>query len=191
MRYKILLLTVMAAVSLYGCKSNEQPVARYVPPEQPTVLNPQDKTPQTRSRDLLVETEKNFRRGAAIDGGGDKHFLDINRTDCVYCGGLPDCPSPILTSKVKYDPRHHEPRATASAPTRRSSILDRLYKGSSKDYSYYDLSRWERFCNGGWAMDSIDWKFVKNSKKHPFPVELQANCKVPSNRMLRRHGFKI
>lgn len=190
-RVAALAAAAIAAAMLSGCGSTEAPAAA-PEPEQPTSLNPQDKVPQTQARDMLVETEKYFRRGAAIDGAGDKHFLDMNRSDCVYCNGLPSCPSPLLASGVRYDPSKRNsplPQARPSAPSG-GSILSRFRKGSIKDYSYYELSRWERFCSGGWRMDSVDWKFVK-SGRHPFPAELEATCKVPSRRMLRRHGFRI
>ncbi len=184
---------LVPALLLAGCSHDEDPAYGAEPPaEAPTPVNPQFKKYQINTKDLLVETEKPFRRGAAVDAGGDKHFLDIQRKGCVYCDGKSTCKSPLLTDAVKYDPARRnlaKPATVAAAPAG-NSILSRFRKGSSKDYSYYDLSRWERFCAGGWSMDSVDWKFVR-SGKHPFPAELEATCKVPSRKMLRRHGFRL
>lgn len=182
MKMHIAALCAAAAFSLAlaGCSHREDASAPEMEAEAPTPVNPQYKQMQVSTKDLRAEYEKAWRRGAAIDGGGGKHFLDA--------GCSPS--SPIASPSVKYDPfRRGASPATARAG--RSRFLDAVPVGAIKDYSYYELSRWQRFCDGGRGMDSLDWKFIRNWKKHPFPSEMLGSCRAPSDRTIRRHGVRF
>lgn len=177
-KFATALTIACAALFISACSSNEEPKKPAPPAEQPTSLNPQDKVPQTSTKDLVVEMEKAYRRGAGIDGEGDKHFLDAN---CNPANSSP------LIGNARYDRSHQDSRPA----TYNSDIMSRFRQGSIKDYSYYELSRWERFCDYGHNMDRLDWKFIKEAAqgRHNFPTELSGKCNPPSDSQLRRHGL--
>ncbi len=202
-------LTVMA--TLTGCSSDEiinEPVKSA---QAPTSLNPHLKNIQVNSKDATLEYENNVRRGAAIDQDGVKHFLSAtsnssspmlmnnvkyNRlSDEAYANRTNNNSS--SKSSVKSGNEKNEPllrkRATALkgySGDVKKFIADNFTTGEVKDYSYYEMLRWQRFCNAGLGMDKKDWAFVKN-KNNVFPEELVEKCTPPHNRILKRKGFIV
>lgn len=197
-------LTVMA--TLTACSSDEIEAEPLKPAQAPTSLNPHLKNIQVNSKDATLEYENNVRRGAAIDQDGVKHFLSSTSASS----------SPMLMNNVKYNRQAQEAYANRVSnntdkgvskkeiPFERKratalkgytgdvqKFIQKNFKtGETKDYSYYELVRWQRFCNAGLGMDKKDWSFVKN-KANLFPEDLVEKCTPPHNRLLKRKGFTV
>lgn len=45
--------------------------------------------------------------------------------------------------------------------------------------SFYELQRWERFCDNGKGMDERDWRFVESQQYSP-PMDVLGVCQAPS-----------
>lgn len=152
--------------ALFGCSSEEiEPLKMDESPAvAPTSLKPQMKVPQVNTRDLVVDVDVDARRGAAIEEGAAKHYLSKDEIGEN---------SPLLLSNVKYDRRNplsyenmvnagNTGNGNTTSPDALKLIQDNFNIGSISDYSYYELSRWQRFCNHGKNMDRLDWRFIKN-----------------------------
>lgn len=50
-----------------------------------------------------------------------------------------------------------------------------------KGYSLYELSRWERYCNGGKGMDEHDWRFVEAEGATNIPKDVVTGCIPPTH----------
>lgn len=193
---KLLVLALSATLALSACSS--KPDYSYQVTENavaPTSLNPQTKNARVNEKDAVVYIDDDERRGAAIEQGSDKHFLHKTGDS----GN-----SPLMSNNVKYNrqdpksyvnstnnPNNFEKQAnlgTKVSDEKRSEILGRYKLGESKDYSYYALSRWQRFCDNGKNMDRLDWKFVK-SYNNVFPKDMLDTCELPSVEQLRKHGM--
>lgn len=202
---KLLVLALSATLALSACSS--KPDYSYQVTENavaPTSLNPQTKNARVNEKDAVVYIDEDERRGAAIEQGSDKHFLHKTGDNGS---------SPLMSNNVKYnrqDPKSYvnstnnsnsfEKQAksalgnaianlgTKVSDDKRSEILGRYKLGESKDYSYYELSRWQRFCDNGKNMDRLDWKFVK-SYNNVFPKDMLDTCELPSMEQLRKHGM--
>lgn len=138
-----------------------------------------DKTDRI-SRELTLSFYADERRSAAIEEGGFKHTL-ANRNEEFNPEQYP--------SNVRYDLKR---RNTYNAPAAQNNDVQDIFKTASiKDYSYYELGRWQRLCDGtnGRNMDRLDWRFVKRNK-NKFPIEILENCKLPSTEVLARHGIR-
>ena len=198
---KLLVLALSATLALSACSS--KPDYSYQVTENavaPTSLNPQTKNARVNEKDAVVYIDEDERRGAAIEQGSDKHFLHKTGDN----GN-----SPLISNNVKYnrqDPNAYVNTAnstnvnnkasdntkktsgTSVSDATRQKILSRYKLGESKDYSFYELSRWQRFCDNGKNMDRLDWKFVK-SYNNVFPKDLLDTCELPSMEQLRKHGM--
>ncbi len=177
MKARLVLACLALALSAAGCSSGgdgdkKAPVDTR-PAVEPTSLTAPSKGTRTLTMDATVLPEGDTLRGAGIDGRGRKHFL-------AQTG---EASSPLLGPRVKYD-RAHAPDRTPAPQDR--SVLDFWEQGDIQDYSYYELGRWERFCDGGRNMDSLDWRFVKTSGRK-FPRQLRATCNPPSRATLAKH----
>lgn len=138
-----------------------------------------DKTDRI-SRELTLSFYADERRSAAIEEGGFKHTLS-NRNEQFNPEQYP--------SNVRYDLKR---RNSYNASAAQNNDVHEIFKTASiKDYSYYELGRWQRLCDGtnGRNMDRLDWRFVKRNKNR-FPIELLDNCKLPSTDILSRHGIR-
>lgn len=180
--------------ALSGCSSEEiEPFEMDESPAvAPTSLKPQMKVPQVNTRDLVVDVDVDARRGAAIEEGAAKHYLSKDEIGEN---------SPLLLSNVKYDRRNplsyenmvnagNTGNSNITSPDALKLIQDNFNIGNISDYSYYELSRWQRFCNHGKNMDRLDWRFIKN-KTHNFPKELLDKCNPPSKNQFKRYGFYL
>ena len=198
---KLLVLALSATLALSACSS--KPDYSYQVTENavaPTSLNPQTKNARVNEKDAVVYIDEDERRGAAIEQGSDKHFLHKTGDNGS---------SPLISNNVKYnrqDPNAYvntanstnvnnktsdntkKPSGTSVSDDKRSEILGRYKLGESKDYSFYELSRWQRFCDNGKNMDRLDWKFVK-SYNNVFPKDMLDTCELPSMEQLRKHGM--
>ena len=198
---KLLVLALSATLALSACSS--KPDYSYQVTDNavaPTSLNPQTKNARVNEKDAVVYIDEDERRGAAIEQGSDKHFLHKTGDNGS---------SPLISNNVKYnrqDPNAYVNTANstnvnnkASDNTKKTSgtsvldatrqkILSRYKLGESKDYSFYELSRWQRFCDNGKNMDRLDWKFVK-SYNNVFPKDMLDTCELPSMEQLRKHGM--
>lgn len=196
------LALAVGACILSACSSSvDEEQARQAQDDEVTaVFNLKAHTKDVRvgTRDLTLEYLVNKRFGAAINQGGYKHVLaqnDLNED------------SPLLSPRVKYDRTlrsekvHFETLDLNEDPLKKLKthkigehanpyypILDDFGVGEVKDYSVYNLSRWERFCNYGLGMDKRDWDFVKKHQKE-FPQELRENCAPPDLNRLKKHGL--
>lgn len=197
---KLLVLALSATLALSACSS--KPDYSYQVTENavaPTSLNPQTKNARVNEKDAVVYIDEDERRGAAIEQGSDKHFLHKTGDN----GN-----SPLISNNVKYnrqDPNAYvntatnvnnkaadnskqQSSGTSVSDATREKILGRYKLGESKDYSFYELSRWQRFCNNGKNMDRLDWKYVK-SYNNIFPQDMYDTCQLPSVEQLRKHGM--
>ncbi|NMU18477.1 hypothetical protein, partial [Vibrio parahaemolyticus] len=50
-----------------------------------------------------------------------------------------------------------------------------------KGYSLYELSRWERYCDGGKGMDEHDWRFVEAEGTTNIPKDVVTGCIPPTH----------
>ena len=198
---KLLVLALSATLALSACSS--KPDYSYQVTENavaPTSLNPQTKNARVNEKDAVVYIDEDERRGAAIEQGSDKHFLHKTGDNGS---------SPLMSNNVKYnrqDPNAYVNTAnstnvnnkasdntkktsgTSVSDATRQKILSRYKLGESKDYSFYEFSRWQRFCDNGKNMDRLDWKFVK-SYNNVFPKDMLDTCELPSMEQLRKHGM--
>ena len=198
---KLLVLALSATLALSACSS--KPDYSYQVTENavaPTSLNPQTKNARVNEKDAVVYIDEDERRGAAIEQGSDKHFLHKTGDNGS---------SPLISNNVKYnrqDPNAYVNTAnstnvnnkasdntkktsgTSVSDATRQKILSRYKLGESKDYSFYELSRWQRFCDNGKNMDRLDWKFVK-SYNNVFPKDMLDTCELASMEQLRKHSM--
>lgn len=188
-----------------GCTSEEE-----LHEQQMKVLRHNHTVQKLTSKDLIVTHIDDKQLGAAVSQGGYKHVLfnDDN------LNGKRD----NLDANVRYDRARAYTQANNGTASKLNSVLshDDLNKemdlskvdsdellteankqllkdlnfktASTKDYSYYELGRWERFCNAGKNMDRRDWTFVKKNKER-FPIELLDRCSFPSMKTLAKHGI--
>ena len=175
-------------------------------------LSAHTKDIRTQTKDLTLEQIPTVRRGAAYDEGSYKHMLST----ADYKNTQSPMMSPnVVYDRAKYGTykteqqqalnraiangdvsvdkdgniitkSKHKAFSAYDAPY--NDVFRHMSNGSSNDYSFYELSRWERFCNGGKNMDKRDWAFVK-AHKNAFPIELQRSCEAPSHRDLIKHRF--
>lgn len=141
------------------------------------------------SRDLTNSFYLDERKSAAIEQGGFKPTLGMNNP--AYRGDE-------YPSNVKYDLARRYQNSGNGADgvgSYRNVPVDEVFSSSRarkmSDYSYYELGRWQRLCDGsdGRSMDGLDWKYVRKNRD-AFPIELFDTCVLPSGTTLSRHGIK-
>ena len=138
-----------------------------------------DKAVRT-GRELTLSYYADERRSAAIEEGGYRHTLGNNN---------PNFNSEIYPANVRYDLKH---RNSFLTPVIKNRVKDSFGTSShTKDYSYYELGRWQRLCDGtnGRTMDKLDWRFVKRNQNR-FPIELMDGCMLPTTAVLSKHGIR-
>lgn len=74
----------------------------------------------------------------------------------------------------------HHPIPLRGTESMISSSLDKLPRLKGGSYSMYELSRWERYCNGGKGMDKRDWAFVRKEGIANVPTALIGKCNPPT-----------
>lgn len=131
-------------------------------------------------RELTLSYYADERRSAAIEEGGYKHTLGNNN---------PNFNAEVYTANVRYDLKH---RNSFLTPVIKNRVKDSFGTTShTKDFSYYELGRWQRLCDGtnGRSMDKLDWRFVKRNQTR-FPIELMDSCMLPTTAVLSKHGIR-
>lgn len=140
------------------------------------------------SRDLTNSFYLDERKSAAIEQGGFKPTLGMNNP--AYRGDE-------YPFNVKYDlTRRYQNSGNGAngVGSYRNVLVDEVFSSSRarkmSDYSYYELGRWQRLCDGsdGRSMDSLDWKYVRKNRD-AFPIELFDTCVLPSGTTLSKHGI--
>ncbi|WP_295352101.1 hypothetical protein [uncultured Succinivibrio sp.] len=134
------------------------------------------------SRELTMSYYTDERRSAAIEEGGFKHTLGMNNP--LYKGDE-------FPQNVRYDlSKRYNGQSDANGYKKVPVTAVFNPNKNSKDYSYYELGRWQRLCDGsnGKNMDRLDWRFVKRNKD-AFPMDLLDTCVMPSSEVLSRHGI--
>ena len=156
---KLIGLSALGTCVLIGCSSKTEEASVRPAPQVATAYR------VAINRDLVVLKRDEGRGGAAMRQPGWEHYL-ANDTDNINynlankaAGGFP----PLNTDPVTH------------------ALNANLSNGSSgKAYSYYELSRWRRYCNNGEGMDGNDWKFIHTEGESNVPSELIENCTPPS-----------
>ena len=139
------------------------------------------------TREDTVSYYYDERRSAAIVAGGYKHTLGVNNYNFK---------SDEYSDNVKYDlsKRYKDFKGLNSLSDEMAVPVSALFTPSKKvkDYSYYELGRWQRLCGGlnGESMDKKDWAFVRYNRK-AFPADLLDSCRLPAGDVLAKHGFKV
>ncbi|MBE6423079.1 hypothetical protein [Succinivibrio dextrinosolvens] len=136
------------------------------------------------SRELTMSFYNDERRSAAVEEGGFKHTLGMNN---------PLYKSDEYPANVRYDlSKRYQGQNSGLTSSSNVPVRDVFNPGKqSSDYSYYELGRWQRLCDGtnGRNMDRLDWRFVRNHKNE-FPMDLLDTCRLPSSDNLARHGIR-
>ncbi len=126
---------------------------------------------------LTVAKRSSSLAGAGCNAGGVVHVVDINPCPAHCAGGIQP---PI--KHVKYLRPEDVPAEHASQDTKGSSETDKSGQTPDlrKDYSYYDLGRWQRYCDGGRLMTYADWDFIlKHGGDKGLPKEMVEKCRKP------------
>lgn len=137
------------------------------------------------TRDLTMSYYNDERRSAAVEEGGFKHTLGNNNP--LFNGEN-------LPQTVRYDLSKRYKDFNEPAGGYKQIPVTAVFRPgkSSSDYSYYELGRWQRLCDGsnGRNMDRLDWRFVRKNK-NAFPADLINSCVMPSGEVLTSHGIFI
>ena len=88
---------------------------------------------------------------------------------------------PYRVLAVVYSAKKQKP--VVNVTVKDSSTSDDSGEPKGKEgYSLYELSRWERFCDGGKGMDEADWRFVtRHGGEANVPDILQGSCAAPEH----------
>lgn len=193
LKKSLLALSVCSAVFITGCSTsaeNEECCTsakiEKTLQKNPAVYKQLSREKNDRiSRELTMSYYDDERRSAAIEEGGFKHTLGINN---------PLYKSDEYPQNVRYDlsKRYNGQNGLNGADGYKNVPVTAVFKPNkqSSDYSYYELGRWQRLCDGtnGKNMDRLDWRFVKRNKD-AFPMDLLDTCVMPSSEVLSRHGI--
>ncbi|TDX26816.1 hypothetical protein DFO67_11581 [Modicisalibacter xianhensis] len=99
-------------------------------------------------RNLTLAWDNYGRGGAVLRQPAYIHVLNepFNQT-------TPQSPQAIGGPQSSLDPKEAEKALTALAQIKHAP-------SQSQGYSFYEMQRWERYCDSGQGMDERDWKFV-------------------------------
>lgn len=160
------LLAVTALASLVGCTSAVQQIE--TPPEA-------SKTNRV-NRDLTLAWETSDLGGAAYRQAGYVHVL---HEDALWAPGSNASGSGSASGTNQTMPKEAAAPSVAESLAVFKSIQDSDDKQTNKSYSFYELSRWERFCEAGKGMDEKDWLFVREEGLDNIPSDALAKCVPP------------
>lgn len=166
-----------------GCASSPEskpkPESRVVETKQERVM-----------RDLTLSWDNMGRGGAAVRQPAYIHVLgegnlyesgskaSIPKTGTVS----PYIPSDLADVVNEIDSTQNEKPVISVAVKDSESSTDSGEPKGKEGYSLYELSRWERFCDGGKGMDEADWRFVtRNGGEANVPDILQDSCSAPAH----------
>lgn len=146
------LIAILGVAILAGCASN----APEQKPQPQTAPAENDK-PARVSRELSMAWDNMGRGGAALRQPGYIHVLGDGNVSATM-------------NKVKDDSAGSDktPAGIKQHGDVNEAINTFKSMNKGKGYSLYELSRWERYCDGGKGMDEHDWRFVEaGDYKHP------------------------
>ncbi|MFC6674114.1 hypothetical protein [Marinobacterium aestuariivivens] len=167
----------IGAALIAGCSS---PPEKSPEPERTLIKNKHERV----SRDLTLSWDNMGRGGAAIrqpayihvlgqgtlQSNGTKASIPDASTESLYQ------PHTVVEAMRQFDAMKVADQAKQADKT--------AYKNARRErtgHSLYELSRWERFCDGGKGMDEADWLFVtKSGGADSIPVPVQGSCNIPT-----------
>ena len=173
MRHTHTFLAVLATGILSGC-ALFQPKA---PEPVPVVI---DDKPQRTHRHLTVAWDNIGQGGAVMLQPGYVHVLGAEDS-------TPEAFTPAKNTKLAakpaqptYAPTPNLDEMRALLGKAKNPVVVTPVKTTSKtSYAVYEISRWERFCDGGKGMTEQDWKFVTKANER-VPAGVMPNCTRPS-----------
>lgn len=124
--------------------------------------------PERTNRELTLAWDNIGRAGAAVHQPDYVHVLD-GRVD-----GHLDRNSDFGLAK---DYLSHGADGLASGTGTDLNARSGGRKGQG--YSFYELQRWERYCDAGKGMDERDWIFVA-SQLYKAPLDVLSSCRPPA-----------
>ena len=191
LKMSLLALSIGSAVLLSGCSTSadedccSSAKVEKTLQKNPAVYNKLSREKADRiTRELTMSYYDDERRSAAIEEGGFKHTLGMNNP--VYN-------SDEYPQNVKFDlSKRYSGQNADNGNGYKNVPVTAVFKPNkqSSDYSYYELGRWQRLCDGtnGKNMDRLDWRFVRKHQDE-FPVDLLDTCRLPSGKVLTQHGI--
>lgn len=160
-----------ALILATGCSSLQ---SKQVEPESEVQLVEAEAKIDRVTRDLTMTWGNIGRGGAAIRQPAYIHVLGEgnlvqSKEDALFSDSAPPADAAVVITAL-------------------NSIIDSgdgitsSNSGEQGGFSMYELSRWERFCDNGKAMDEPDWRFVtKHGGASGVPSIYQASCAVPKH----------
>ncbi|MEL4204580.1 hypothetical protein P0W48_14665 [Plesiomonas shigelloides] len=159
------LIAILGVTILAGCASGT--------PEQntqsQTALGENDKLARV-SMELSMSWGNMGRGGAALRQPGYIHVLGDGNIG-------------VTMNTVQYDSASSD---KTPAGFKQNGGVDEAINtfrsmNKGKSYSLYELSRWERYCNGGKGMDEHDWRFVVAEGTTNIPKDVITGCIPPTH----------
>lgn len=159
------LIAILGVTILAGCASGT--------PEQntqsQTALAENDKLARV-SMELSMSWGNMGRGGAALRQPGYIHVLGDGNIG-------------VTMNTVQYDSASSD--KTPAGFKQNGGVVEAINTFKSmnkgKSYSLYELSRWERYCNGGKGMDEHDWRFVVAEGTTNIPKDVITGCIPPTH----------
>lgn len=159
------LIAILGVTILAGCASGT--------PEQntqsQTVLAENDKLARV-SMELSMSWGNMGRGGAALRQPGYIHVLGDGNIG-------------VTMNTVQYDSASSDKTPAVFKQNGGVDEAINTFKSMNKgkSYSLYELSRWERYCNGGKGMDKHDWRFVVAEGTTNIPKDVITGCIPPTH----------
>ncbi|EPJ6412789.1 hypothetical protein MFC25_004495 [Klebsiella pneumoniae] len=159
------LIAILGVAILAGCASN----APEQKPQPQTAPAENDK-PARVSRELSMAWDNMGRGGAALRQPGYIHVLGDGNVSATM-------------NKVKDDSAGSDktPAGIKQHGDVNEAINTFKSMNKGKGYSLYELSRWERYCDGGKGMDEHDWRFVEAEGTTNIPKDVVTGCIPPTH----------
>lgn len=153
MRKTAYLPVACLALLVAGCANNKQTEQEIEPvePVEPVAAQP----PVQIERKVGISWDNIGRAGAAVH-------------------------QPAFVHTVGGEVIHAVPASGEASSTRDGSDKKTAAATATTGLSFYELQRWERYCDSGKGMDEHDWRFVsQNDYKHP--AQALPNCNKPAH----------
>ncbi len=159
------LIAVLGVALMAGCASNTSE-----PKTQPQIASAENDKPARVSRELSMSWDNMGRGGAALRQPGYIHVLGDGNVSA-------------MVNKVKDDSTGSDKAPVWINQNEDVNEAINTFKSMNKGkgYSLYELSRWERYCNGGKGMDEHDWRFVEAEGATNIPKDVVTGCIPPTH----------
>ncbi|EDH0308997.1 hypothetical protein CA088_23865, partial [Salmonella enterica subsp. enterica serovar Newport] len=137
---------------------------------QPQTAPAENDKPARVSRELSMAWDNMGRGGAALRQPGYIHVLGDGNVSATM-------------NKVKDDSAGSDktPAGIKQHGDVNEAINTFKSMNKGKGYSLYELSRWERYCDGGKGMDEHDWRFVEAEGTTNIPKDVVTGCIPPTH----------